>query len=288
MNWERLRTFSEIIRRGSVSAASQHLKLSHATITRRIKLLENEIGDALFAKTQTGYAPTPLAQRLYAHTQTMDDAAHEMRRTLSELTDASSAVRISAGNWISFYLARHADKFLEQSRISAIELDNAYSYVSLPGNEADIAIRASRPEKGRFVCRRQSAPPFLVFADKRFLEKFPEARKPEAWPDMIWAGLNSNRPNVGSSAWLVDEIGRVADIRCTQAINVLDCVAGGSALGLLPAFVKQYAPSLKALSKPITLGAGDLWIVVHEDTYKREPVKAALSTINAILKNMKS
>ncbi|WP_452274850.1 LysR family transcriptional regulator, partial [Micromonospora taraxaci] len=58
MEWSDVRVFLAVKRGGSFGAAARSLGVSHPTIGRRIKALEDESGQALFRRTADGLVLT--------------------------------------------------------------------------------------------------------------------------------------------------------------------------------------------------------------------------------------
>jgi DNA-binding transcriptional LysR family regulator len=58
MDSDDLRTFVELVRRGSFSAAASALRLSQSSVSRRVRRLEGELGVALFERTRPVVTPT--------------------------------------------------------------------------------------------------------------------------------------------------------------------------------------------------------------------------------------
>jgi len=58
MDWEDVRFFLALARRGSLSAAARHLHVNHATVARRIGALEAALGQVLFERRPDGYGLT--------------------------------------------------------------------------------------------------------------------------------------------------------------------------------------------------------------------------------------
>lgn len=58
LNIQTLRYISAVAQTGSINRAGQQLYVSHSTISRAIKELENEIGITLFSRTSKGVLPT--------------------------------------------------------------------------------------------------------------------------------------------------------------------------------------------------------------------------------------
>ena len=59
--WDDLRFFLGVCRHKTVSAASQHLGVDHATASRRIARLEHALNSKLFEHRQTGFVPASFA-----------------------------------------------------------------------------------------------------------------------------------------------------------------------------------------------------------------------------------
>ena len=58
LDWEDVRVFVALARAGSLSAAARALKVSHATVGRRIAALEDTLGRVLFHRRADGYTLT--------------------------------------------------------------------------------------------------------------------------------------------------------------------------------------------------------------------------------------
>ena len=58
LNWDDLRIFLELARTGSLSAAARALRISHATVGRRVAALEEGLGRSLVDRRADGYSLT--------------------------------------------------------------------------------------------------------------------------------------------------------------------------------------------------------------------------------------
>lgn len=66
MDFQRLRSFAEIVRCQSFTAASRRLNLTQPALSRQMALLEREVGAELFVRSGRSMVPTPAAERLFA------------------------------------------------------------------------------------------------------------------------------------------------------------------------------------------------------------------------------
>lgn len=96
MDFQRLRSFAEIVRCQSFTAASRRLNLTQPALSRQMALLEREVGAELFVRSGRLMLPTPAAERLYAIALEAEDLERRMTGE-DELRNLHIAVGGSAG-----------------------------------------------------------------------------------------------------------------------------------------------------------------------------------------------
>lgn len=62
MELRQIREFLAVLEHGSLGDAARHLKIAQPNLTREIKLLEKDVGGALFVRSSKGMQPTALAR----------------------------------------------------------------------------------------------------------------------------------------------------------------------------------------------------------------------------------
>jgi DNA-binding transcriptional LysR family regulator len=82
--WELYRTFIEVARTGSLSAAARRLGLSQPAAGRHIQALEDTLGLALFSRSPRGLIPTAAAADLMPHAEAMAAASAALLRAAQE------------------------------------------------------------------------------------------------------------------------------------------------------------------------------------------------------------
>ena len=58
MEWSDVRIFLAVVRAGTLGGAARALRLSHPTVGRRLRVLEEATGQTLFQRTADGYILT--------------------------------------------------------------------------------------------------------------------------------------------------------------------------------------------------------------------------------------
>ncbi len=290
-NWDDLRVFAAIAAEGSLSAAARRLKLSQPTMGRRLQALEASLGAKLMDRIGGGpagsYVLTPKGAELLPLVERMVEAGEAIDRARPDFAeDATGTVRIASGHLTIRFIARRLPELLETLPGIEIELFSSYSVANLSRREADIAIRNRRPEEGRLVMRSLPQYSYAVFGAKSYIASHPEAATEARYQHCRWIGFDDTRGRSDSFEWLCGRIGRVPEIRCSNAGTILNALLAGAGLAVLPCFIGAEEPSLIQLTAPIEdLDREQMWLVVHEDMRNRPRVRLVADRVAALFQN---
>ena len=171
-NWDDLRLFLAVARSESLGRASRVVRLDPATLSRRIKRLEEHLGVALFVKSPQGYDLTEAGARLMGHAETSELA---FKTGVAELGGAGDAlagvVRIGAPDGCANYVLPQVC-----AEISVEHPDLEIQIVALPRvfnlsrREADMAISVSLPTAGRMTVQKISDYRLHLAAHENYLK----------------------------------------------------------------------------------------------------------------------
>ena len=287
-NWDDLRIFAAIASEGSLSAAARRLKLSQPTMGRRLQALEAGLGAKLLERVGGGpggnYVLTPKGAELLPMVERMVAAGEDIERARPDFAEhATGTVRVASGPLTIRFIARRLPELLDELPGIEIELASSYSLINLSRREADIALRNRRPEEGRLAMRGIPQPSYAVFGAKTYVARHPAAATEARYEQCRWIGFDDTRGHSDSFQWLCARIGRVPQIRCSNAGTILDALITGAGLAVLPCFLGKEEPSLAQLTPPIEeLDREGLWLVVHEDMRDRPRVRLAADRIAAL------
>jgi DNA-binding transcriptional LysR family regulator len=156
MEWSDLKIFLTIAREGTLGAASRQLGQSQPTMGRRLRALEQSIGQTLFQRTGDGLILTDEGAAVLAHAERMEDEALALQRQLvGQEQQLGGMLRISSSDWFGAYVLTPvlAEFARAQPRIIVELLTDARLY-SLPRREADVVFRIRTFDEPEVISRR--------------------------------------------------------------------------------------------------------------------------------------
>jgi len=105
MEWDDLKYVLATSRSGSFLGAGHLLKVAHTTVGRRIKALEEDLGQPLFKRTRDGVEATELCLRILPAAEDIEQQIRQIALTTeSEVSEPSGTVRIHTAAWIFEHL----------------------------------------------------------------------------------------------------------------------------------------------------------------------------------------
>lgn len=281
-NWDDLRVFLALAREGTLTTAAKALGVSHPTVSRRVSVLEKQIGARLFERLPDRFVPTSAGEELLADTQAMEKAAHSIHRRSAGLSDTvSGTVRLSAGEAMAALIARHVGEL--RARLNQIEFEVASSHTlaNLSRREADLLIREQVPELGGIVARKLGRVAYAIYAAR----DFPVGRLPKGDPmpgllDQPWMGFDEDHGYFPGQSWMHERLGnRRLVVRVNNWLVLQDAVRAGAGLSVLPCYLGDPDPGLKRLGGVIADVFADQWLLVHRDLRALPRVRAVMDAV---------
>ena len=154
--WDNVKCFLITARAGSLTLAANQLKLSPATLSRRLSNLELELGRMLFSRTPTGYVLTQEGEMFLKACGSIETAFAGLDAAFKEDgKEPSGHVRIAVSeNIANFVLLPALDVFVKKYPLIELEFLTGVMTLPLHSREADLALRVSMPKKGAFKVRK--------------------------------------------------------------------------------------------------------------------------------------
>ncbi|RUM25974.1 LysR family transcriptional regulator [Rhizobium vallis] len=266
MNWDDVRIFLAVARTGQILAASKRLGLNHATLSRRLTLLEEALKTRLLVRRPTGCELTAEGEVFLASAERMETEMLAVQANLGH-TDAAIAgtVRVGApdGFGVSF-LAPRMGRLIERHPELKIQLVPVPRSFSLSQREADIAITLERPEQGRLVSSKLTDYTLGLYASRDYLasqgapadiDALKAHRRIGYVEDLIFtASLNFSSAVMRS--WN-------AGFEISTAIGQTEAVRTGAGIGILHDYIARQYPELQRILPEVSIRRA-YWTTYHE------------------------
>ena len=157
MDWSDLRIFLAIAREGTLGAAARKLGQSQPTMGRRLRALEQSVGQTLFQRTGEGFVLTDEGAAVLPHAERIEEEALAFERQVAgQDQQLDGMLRISSSDWFGVHLLTPvlAEFARLQPRVVVELLTDARLY-SLPRREADMVFRIKPFDEPEVISRRR-------------------------------------------------------------------------------------------------------------------------------------
>ncbi|MGQ9370295.1 LysR family transcriptional regulator [Azospirillum sp. A39] len=275
LDWDDLRYFLAVVRRGTLSAAARALGVNHATVSRRIASLETALGRTLFERRADGFVLTADGEAVLAGASVMADTADGIAGG-GAAGEPVGWVRVATTRTLAdvFLVPRLAPLALRHPALGIEVLADSRN-LSLSRREADLALRWARPRDGELVARRVATvahrlygtpdgsvtgPPPVVTYDEDGAD-LPEAR----WLRATWPSARIAFRSNSLAA-------QAAAVGAGLGVAVLPCFLA-DAMGLAP------CPAPPPPSRP---PSREVWMLARRDVLRLPRVRAVADAIVAV------
>ena len=268
-DWDDIRVFLELERTGRLSRAAKRLGVSHTTIARRLKNMEDQCGCHLFEPTSDGLNLTEAGEMILDRARDMEASAAAIADALNRHNNRNTGrVRVGApdgfGNAI---LSRILPELISEDPGCEVELVPVPASHKLWRRDVDIAISLDRPMAGQTVMRKLIDYDLRLYASPSLLAKAPAPETREdlrAFPfvgyidELLYTSeLDFNRIILPD----LDVIYKAATVKAQ-----FDAVRNGSGMGVLPCFMAQDSDLVPVLPEDIQFSR-TYWLL-YPEAYK--------------------
>jgi len=282
-DWNDARLFLAVLRAGNFARAARELRLDASTLSRRIAELERDLDTPLFQRTTRSLEPTEHALRLAPHAEAMELAAVALRRSATEDAPAG-IVRVTCPEELASGLLVPAFGALRRAHPEVrLELVGGGRVLDLERGEADVALRAVRPERGPLVARRVLQARYRAYASRGYLR----GRSREAGT-LDWLALDDPSGTAPEARWVLEAAGsRGPILRTNDTLDLAAAAAAGWGATLLPEpLAARHANLVRVWPDAEPPLERSLWIVVPRKLARVARVRAVVRWLEATLREV--
>ncbi len=270
IDWDDVRYFLAVARRGSVRAAAAQLGVNHSTVLRRIAQLEQRLGAQMFEKLPSGYRLTEAGEEVRELANQMEASSNQLEtRVFGRDQSVRGLLRVTLAPTLATHLLM--PDFADFARLHPdieMEILSSGELANLTTREADVAIRV--------VYDRKTLPLNLhgLKGPELFGAVYMSRDRLAAWsagaPDpMRWIVISSH----GIPDWARQVRTTGVPFRTTDGEAQIVAVRQGLGITTLPCFIGDADPLLVRVPGTDLHMHGTVWLLTQGETRKTKRVR---------------
>ena len=254
-----------LVRGGNLATAGERLGVDTSTVFRSLRRIERGLGRLLFERTRSGYRATELAIQLAEHAEQMEVALEAARSSVeAQPTQVSGTVRITTTDTVLHGLVAPALRGLRKVHpLLSYELHTGNELTNLTRRDADIAVRATKRPPQHLVGKHIGPIRVALYAAKRGRAgNFTDVEAGKA----DWIAPDDALPEHPSVVWRKRHFPKSDPrYRVNSILSVLELVALGLGVGIVPLFLADGRSDVVRLTEPLDECETDLWLLTHPE-----------------------
>lgn len=274
VHWDDLRYALGLARAGTLSAAAESLGVSHTTVGRRLRALEERLGVRLFDATPEGFTPTEAGRDLVAVAERMEsDALALEARVHGRDARLTGALRVSAMELVFRAFRGAFADFVARYPSVALTVTTSDDEVSLARREADVVLRLNNRPPEQLVGRRVGSMQFAPYAARALVAAVGEGAPLGAFP---WIHWDERLGYDWLDAWLAEHApgARIALRVDVSAAAMHELIAEGLGVQFLACVEGDADASLVRVGPLDPFARRDLWVLTLPELRDTPRVRA--------------
>lgn len=267
MQWDDLRIFLAVAREGSISGAAKRMNVQHSTVSRRMKVLEQQLDARLIERKKSGYELTEAGEELKMAAAKMEFEALEIEGALAgHESRITGELRVSAiNNMASSVLMPSFASFSEKHPEIQLHIQVSNKYVSLAERDADVAIRLTNAPRDTLVGTRLVNVASAVYGERGYLNALRKNGAEAKWLGVECCAFHQSWtsaacPDHNHRFFVDDTLLTIAAIRNRLGVAYLPCFMGDS------------DDRLERYRGPDPMHDLGLWLLYHPDLRRTKRV----------------
>lgn len=272
MDWGDIKIFLAVARAGSLGGAARLTGQSQPTMGRRLKVLEKEVGHALFQRGPDGFVLTAEGAAVLSHSERMEEEALAFERQLAgQDRQLDGLIRVSSSDWFGAHILTPIfAEFVQIHPKVTVELITDARLFNLARREADLVFRIKPFEEADIVQRKAALVDYRVYRAQG--SSTPIADDGEG---VALITLDTAFQDFPDAKWLRQRLPRA---RIAFGSNSRDAqarmCAAGIGLAVLPAPLGDAFPGLEAVDLGEAPPGRDVWVGFHRDLRRLARLRA--------------
>jgi DNA-binding transcriptional LysR family regulator len=256
-------------------------------VARRVRSLEASIGARLFDRLPDHFVLTAAGEELMADAQAMEQAAESIHRRSAGLVDeARGTVRLSAGEAMAGFLARHLPRLRRDLPNVEIELVESHLLANLSRREADLLIRDRVPDLASIITSNLGRTAYAIYRAKSLIVA--DGRR-DALRHQPWIGFDEDHSYMPGQSFVLDLLdGLRPGVRVNNWLVLHEAVRSGIGLAVLPCYMGDSDPLLVRQGGVLAEVVAEQWLLVHRDLRALPRVRAFMDVLVSLFQEQRA
>lgn len=281
LEWSDVRIFLAIARAGTLGGAARVIGQTQPTMGRRLRALEDAVGQPLFHRTSDGLVLTDEGSAALVHAERMEEEVLGLSRALAgQGNTLTGSLRVTSSDWFGMHVLTPVfASFLRQHPEVSVELVTDSRQYSLARREADLAFRITPFEEPDVIQRKLLHMQYALYGHRDLV--VPHAGDGQGaaligmdtafgtLPDVTWAGRMLPRA-------------RIAYRSNNRGVQARMCAEGGG-FAVLPCALGDATPDLRRIDLGEAPPGRDVWFGIHRDLRRLARLRALVDLTVALL-----
>lgn len=283
MNWEDVRFFLAVQRTGQIARAAALLGVDATTVGRRLRRLEQAVGERLFERTRDGQVLTLAGERLVPQAEVVERAIARIDRAGQNEQQVSGLLRVSVsegfGTW---FVAHHLGSFTRAYPHVTLDLVATNGFLSPSRKETDVAILLAQPHSGPLLTRKLTDYSLGAYVSTAYLEEHGPIASIEDLRRHPLIGYIPDLLQLPELRYLKEVApGLEPRIRSSSINAQYRLTAAGAGVAILPSFIGGADSTLTHILPEIAIRRS-FWLVTHEDTRRLARIRLFVDWLVAL------
>ena len=259
MNWDDLKIFLSVARSGTYSGAAKQLGVQHSTISRRIKVLENDLGTNLVRRKQGRYELTEAGKRLEGTALKVESEVVQVDGALlSKSEPLKGRLRVTTINTLANVMMPMLARFQREYPEIELYFTTTNEPVSLTNRDADIALRWTNEPNEFLVGKKVTTIASTIYGSKEYLKEVKANKSSPQWIGVTCCDFHRN--------WTRESTNETQfRFNCDDAESTHMAIREGLGVSYLPCFVGDEDPLLERLFPPNPKFDLGFWVLIHPE-----------------------
>lgn len=287
LDWNDLRSFLELARRGKLTMAGKRLNVEPTTVGRHINRLETELEVHLFDRSPKGYSLNDEGYKLLPYAENIETKINSIYQSISGTdTVLTGTVRMAVPEGLGIgIISKYIKDFKEQHPAIELELVADTRSRSLSKREADIAITLARPSTGRLIAWKLGEYRLALYASQEYLNNNSKIKSVKDLTQHSFISYIDDLIEFPQLKYMQDLLHEVNIVFRSSSLQAqYQAVIDGIGLALLHGFVAADDKKLQVILSKKIFATREYWMVVHEDLYKLARVQAVSRFFTDVIK----